>query len=73
MTSINFHVDSPGQSMSWKEQVPNVFVHSVYTVMKLARGYVYDSHATDVTFANTLVNIEILGTSEGGGKLPIFR
>jgi hypothetical protein len=48
-------------------------------VMTLAWGKVYDSHKyplppfsslypTDVTFENPLVNIEILGTSEGGGK-----
>ena len=29
-------------------------------------------YPTDVTFENPLVNIEILGTSEGGGKLTIF-
>ena len=51
----------------------------VTSVMTLAWGLVYDSHKylfppfsslypTDVTFANPLVNIEILGTSEGGVK-----
>jgi hypothetical protein len=29
-------------------------------------------YPTEVTFAKPLVNIEILGTSEGGGKLTIF-
>jgi hypothetical protein len=51
--------------------------------MMLAWGEVYDSHkylfppfsslyTTEVTFAKPLVNIEILGTSVGGGKLTIF-